>query len=361
MAKAKKQKVEAKVQVGEKPPEPADPRSLTAPDRVKHILMSSAAAFGDQLVKVITTDVKPLAVDDGFSWGVPSINYICTGNPLVGVPRGVVVEIFGPESSGKTTLTLQHVAEVQRAGGVAGYIDAEHALSLKYAQDLGVNIGNMLFSQPDSGEQCIDVALLWIKEGADTIVFDSVAHMVPMQEAEASAETANIGAHARLMGRAMRKLVGPAKKYGCSLIFINQTREKVGVMFGSPETTTGGHALRFAASIRLRTSASIASKKAIQSEYNSLLGRKDKEKLGTLAAIDCRKNKCYRPFLNTEVPIMYGKGYDIVSDAFDWAVSFGLAVKKQGGYEVAGQRVTYAQMADHLPDLMDVIAAKYAV
>ncbi len=232
-----------------------------------------------------------------------------------GIPRGRITEIYGPEASGKTSLTLHIIAEAQKAGGVAAFIDAEHALDPKYAQALGVDLDDLLLSQPDTGEQTLEIAEVLVRSGAvDVIVIDSVAALVPKAELEGDMGDSHMGLQARLMSQAMRKLTGVISKSNTSLIFINQIRLKIGVMFGNPETTTGGNALKFYSSVRL--------------DIRRIAALKDSDKvIGNRTRVKIVKNKVAPPFKDCEFDILYGYGISKVGDLLDLAVTHNLVQK----------------------------------
>ena len=269
-----------------------------------------------------------------------------------GYPRGRVIEIYGPESSGKTTLTLHAIAEAQKAGGIAAFIDAEHAFDRFYAEKLGVDIDNLIISQPDNGEQALEIADNLIRSGAiDIVVIDSVAALTPKSEIEGEMGDSKMGFHARLMSQALRKLTGSISKTNCTVIFINQLREKIGVMFGNPETTTGGNALKFYASVRL----DIRRSTQIKSTDGAVMGNKTRVKVV--------KNKVAPPFKMAEFDIMYGEGVSKVGEILDLAVEFEV-VKKSGSwfsYDETklgqGRDAVKALIKDN-PELMDELEGK---
>ena len=269
-----------------------------------------------------------------------------------GYPKGRVVEIYGPESSGKTTLTLHDIAEAQKAGGIAAFIDAEHAFDRFYAQNLGVDIDNLIISQPDNGEQALEIADNLVRSGAiDMIVIDSVAALTPKSEIEGEMGDSKMGLHARLMSQALRKLTGSISKTNCTMIFINQLREKIGVMFGNPETTTGGNALKFYASVRL----DIRRSTQIKDTDGTVRGNKTRVKVV--------KNKVAPPFKLVEFDIMYGEGVSKVGEILDLAVDFEI-IKKSGSWfsydetKLGQGRDAVKQMIKDNPDLMDELEEK---
>jgi len=269
-----------------------------------------------------------------------------------GYPRGRVVEIYGPESSGKTTLTLHAIAEAQKKGGIAAFIDAEHAFDRYYAEKLGIDIENLIISQPDNGEQALEITDNLIRSGAiDIIVIDSVAALTPKSEIEGEMGDSKMGLHARLMSQALRKLTGSISKTNCTVIFINQLREKIGVMFGNPETTTGGNALKFYCSVRL----DIRRSTQIKDSNNNVLGNKTRVKVV--------KNKVAPPFKTAEFDIMYGQGISKVGEIVDLGVDFEI-IKKSGSWFSyddtklgQGRDAVKALLQDN-PELMEELEGK---
>jgi recombination protein RecA len=268
-----------------------------------------------------------------------------------GYPKGRIIEIYGPESSGKTTLAIHAIAECQKAGGIAAFIDAEHAFDQFYAQKLGVNVNELLISQPDNGEQALEIADNLIRSGAvDLVVIDSVAALTPKAEIEGEMGDSQMGLQARLMSKALRKLTGSISKAKCTCIFINQLREKIGVMFGNPETTTGGNALKFYASVRIdiRRAAQI---------------KDGEEIIGNHIKVKVVKNKVAPPFRKAEFDIMYGEGISKVGEIIDLGVEFNI-LKKSGSWFSYGEtrlgqgRDAVKSLIGDNPELMEELEAK---
>jgi recombination protein RecA len=246
---------------------------------------------------------------------------------LGGIPKGRIVEIYGPESSGKTTVTLHMIAEVQKRGGIAGFIDAEHALDPVYAKNIGVDVDNLYISQPDNGEQALEITETMVRSGAiDIVVVDSVAALVPKAEIDGDMGDSHVGLQARLMSQALRKLTAVISKSNCTVIFINQLREKVGVMFGNPETTTGGRALKFYSSVRLDV-------RRIESLKQS------GEVTGNRTRVKVVKNKIAPPFKEAEFDIMFGEGISKVGDILDLAANVNIVVKSGAWYAYEGNKI----------------------
>ena len=269
-----------------------------------------------------------------------------------GYPKGRVIEIYGPESSGKTTLTLHAIAECQKAGGIAAFIDAEHAFDRFYAENLGVDVQELIISQPDNGEQALEIADNLIRSGAvDVVVIDSVAALTPKSEIEGEMGDSKMGLHARLMSQALRKLTGSISRTNCTVFFINQLREKIGVMFGNPETTTGGNALKFYASVRLDIRRSTQIKDA------------DAKVLGNKTRVKVVKNKVAPPFRTTEFDIMYGEGISKIGEIIDLGVNYEI-IKKSGSWfsygdtKIGQGRESVKTLLQDNPDLMDELEEK---
>ena len=286
-----------------------------------------------------------IAPVDAIPTGAISIDYALG---IGGMPRGRVVEIYGPESSGKTTLALQVIAEAQKTGGMAAFVDAEHALDAAYAQKLGVDLENLLVSQPDHGEQALEIVEVLIRSGGvDVVVVDSVAALVPKAEIEGEMGDAQMGLQARLMSQALRKLTGVVSKSKTTLIFINQLREKIGVMFGNPETTTGGRALKFYASVRI--------------DIRRIASIKDGDQvIGGRTRVKVVKNKMAPPFREAEFDIMYGEGISREGDLLDLAVEKRIIEKSGAWFAYAGERLGQGrenakQFLKDNPDIRQII------
>lgn len=267
---------------------------------------------------------------------------------LGGIPKGRIVEIYGPESSGKTTVTLHMIAEVQKRGGIAGFIDAEHALDPVYARNIGVDIDNLYISQPDSGEQALEITETMVRSGAiDIVVVDSVAALVPKAEIDGDMGDSHVGLQARLMSQALRKLTAVISKSNCTVVFINQLREKVGIMFGNPETTTGGRALKFYSSVRLDV-------RRIESIKQS------GEVIGNRTRVRVVKNKIAPPFKEAEFDIMFGKGISYEGDVLDLAAKVDIVNKSGAWYNYEGNKIgqgrenSKAYLRDHPQILAEI-------
>lgn len=246
---------------------------------------------------------------------------------LGGIPKGRIVEIYGPESSGKTTVTLHMIAEVQKRGGIAGFIDAEHALDPVYAKNIGVDVDNLYISQPDNGEQALEITETMVRSGAiDIVVVDSVAALVPKAEIDGDMGDSHVGLQARLMSQALRKLTAVISKSNCTVVFINQLREKVGIMFGNPETTTGGRALKFYSSVRLDVR-----------RIESL--KQGGEVIGNRTRVKVVKNKIAPPFKEAEFDIMFGEGISVIGDILDLAAENGIINKSGAWYAYEGNKI----------------------
>ena len=272
-----------------------------------------------------------------------------------GYPKGRVIEIYGPESSGKTTLTMHAIAESQKAGGIAAFIDAEHAFDAVYAKKLGIDVENLIISQPDNGEQALEIADNLIRSGAiDIVVIDSVAALTPKAEIEGEMGDSKMGLHARLMSQALRKLTATISRTKCTVIFINQLREKIGVVFGNPETTTGGNALKFYASVRIDIRRSGSPIKV------------GEDAVGNRVKVKIVKNKVAPPFKNTEFDIMYGEGISKVGEILDLGVEFDI-VKKSGSWFSYGDtklgqgRDAVKELLKDNPELVEELAEKIKV
>ncbi|MGD0105125.1 MAG: recombinase RecA [Rhodopila sp.] len=301
----------------------------------KGSIMRMGARAGDEQIEVIPSGSLGLDLAVGIG----------------GLPRGRIVEIYGPESSGKTTLALHAIAEAQRRGGTCAFIDAEHALDPTYARKLGVDVDNLLISQPDAGEQALEIADTLVRSGAvDILVVDSVAALVPRAELEGEMGDSHMGLHARLMSQALRKITGSVSRSNCMLIFLNQIRMKIGVMFGNPETTTGGNALKFYASLRL--------------EIRRIGQIKERDEVvGNQTRVKVVKNKLAPPFRQVEFDIMYGEGISKVGELLDLGVKAGVVEKSGAWFSYDSQRIGQGRenakqfLRDHRP-LADAIEAK---
>jgi recombination protein RecA len=318
--------------------------------RRKALDMALAAiekSYGKGAIMRLGSDVQAKDVP-AISTGAISLD-IALG--IGGIPRGRVIEIFGPESSGKTTLALHIIAEAQKQGGIAGFVDAEHALDLNYARKLGLNTDDLLVSQPDTGEQALEIAEMLVRSGAlDVLVIDSVAALVPKAEIEGEMGDSHMGLQARLMSQALRKLTGTISKSQTAVIFINQIRMKIGVMFGNPETTTGGNALKFYATIRMdiRRISQI---------------KKDDGVIGARTRVKVVKNKLAPPFREAEFDILYGEGISREGDVLDMGVGLGVVEKSGSWYSVNGERIGQGRenarvfLKDH-PDVAEGLGRK---
>lgn len=334
-----------------------EPKNSKASNEAKEVNKEKLKALQLTLDKLEKTYGKGSIMKMGDK-AIESVEVIPTGSlsldialGIGGLPKGRIIEIYGPESSGKTTLTLHAIAEVQKAGGIAAFIDAEHAFDRFYAEKLGVDTENLLVSQPDNGEQALEIAENLIRSGAiDIIVIDSVAALTPKSEIEGEMGDSKMGLHARLMSQALRKLTGTISKTGCCCIFINQLREKIGVMFGNPETTTGGNALKFYASVRI--------------DIRRIGQIKDGENVvGNRTRVKVVKNKVAPPFRQAEFDITYGEGVSKVGEIVDLGVENNI-IKKSGSWFSYGDtklgqgRDAVKTLFNDNPDLMDEIENK---
>ncbi|WP_316847851.1 recombinase RecA [Pedobacter psychrodurus] len=323
--------------------------STANPDKLKALQLTLdklEKSYGKgTIMKLGDTAIEPI---DFISTGSISLD-IALG--IGGVPKGRVIEIYGPESSGKTTLATHIIAEAQKQGGIAAFIDAEHAFDQFYAKKLGVDTDNLLISQPDNGEQALEIADNLIRSGAiDVIVIDSVAALVPKSEIEGEMGDSKMGLHARLMSQALRKLTGTISKTGCCCIFINQLRDKIGVMFGNPETTTGGNALKFYASVRL--------------DIRRISQIKDSDEVsGNRVKVKIVKNKVAPPFRIAEFDVMFGEGISKNGEIVDLGVDFGI-IKKAGSWYSYGDtklgqgRDAVKQLLSDNPELAEELEVK---
>lgn len=293
---------------------------------VNKILNNIEKEFGSGSIMMLG-DNSSMDVET-FSSGSLQLDYALGG----GIPKGRIVEVFGPESSGKTTLTLHMIAEIQKEGGVAGFVDAEHALDPKYAKNIGVNIDELAISQPENGEQALSIVEKLVESGDfDIVVVDSVAALVPKAEIDGDMGDANVGMHARLMSKAMRKLTGVISKSNCTVVFINQLREKVGVMYGNPETTTGGRALKFYASVRLDVRKKETIKDGSEAVANHIV-------------VKVVKNKIAPPFRTAEFDIVFGEGICRSKEVASIAVALGI-IEKKGAFYTYGEEKMHGMNA----------------
>lgn len=322
---------------------PANKKKLAS---IASIVENVQGLFNSELIKTLSSVRERVATMTGISWGSVSLNYICTGNPFVGIIPGRIYEVFGKEGSGKTTILLQAIAEAQKDEQPTAFIDAEHALNLIYAQALGVNLEELIFSQPDYGEQGIEIVIALIKAGVKLIVIDSVVGLTPLAIIEGNMEKSHMAQLARMMSQGLMKMSVLLSKHDASVVFINQIRERPGVMFGNPEYTPGGNALKFYASFRLVMQKSDAKSKALKGANATILGKKEKERIGAIWEVKCVKNKLWKPFQDAQMPFYYGHGIDQIGDLYGFAENFGLITKSKGHFVVGKEKVNYIDMAD---------------
>lgn len=329
--------------------------------KVSKIVTDVQGQFSNELIKTLSHERVKVAKLYGISWGCVSLNYICTGNPFVGIIPGRIYEIFGKAGSGKTTACIHAIVCAQSEMIPVAFIDAEHALNLQYSVDLGVNLDELVFSQPDYGEQGIDIAIALIKAGIKLVVVDSVAGLTPKAIIEGNMEKAHMALSARMMGQALQKLTVLCSKHKASILFINQVRTKPGVVFGNPEYTPGGKALKFYSSFRLEFKLSSAKKSALKGATGTLLGKKEKERIGSILSANCIKNKLWKPFQDCEMPFFYGKGIDSTLDLYDFALNLGIIKRGKGHYKVGDKKVGYANMGVGIPFVMSLLEKKWEI
>ena len=331
---------------------------FSSPSRLAETIPDRRKALDAALTQIERSFGKGAIMKLGGGAEMPAVEAISTGSlgldialGIGGVPKGRIIEIYGPESSGKTTLTLHVIAQAQKSGGICAFVDAEHALDPAYARKLGVDVDELLISQPDAGEQALEITDTLVRSGAiDVLVVDSVAALVPRAELEGEMGDSHVGRHARLMSQALRKLTGSISKSNCTVIFINQIRLKIGVMFGNPETTTGGNALKFYASQRL--------------DIRRIGAIKDRETVvGNQTRVKVVKNKMAPPFRVVEFDIMYGEGISKTGELLDLGVQAGVVEKSGSWFSYGGQRIGQGKenartFLKSNPDMADVIEAK---
>ncbi len=319
---------------------------MSGKTNLKDTLKNLKKTFGEDSINLLGTTEGWSSIERNNSGSLKINN--CVGG---GYPRGRVIEIYGKESSGKSTVAMHAVAEVQKAGGTAAFIDMEHAFNREYAEVLGIDINTLIFSQPSSGEEALDMAEALVKTGeVDIVIVDSVSQLIPQKENDANMGDSVMGLQARLMSQAMRKLVPAVNESKTSVVFINQTREKIGVMFGNPETTSGGNALRFAASIRMKTQVIAQIKDG-------------EEVVGVKVRVSTPKNKTFPPFRKTEIEIIFGQGIDTLKEVLDFGEIAGVIQKSGSWYAYDGTKIgqgamkAKATLRDN-PELLEEITNK---
>lgn len=330
--------------------------------KIDKVRKELAQEFADNLIMNLSNNLNKVqySEEDGYSWGFPSVNYVCTGSPNIGLVRGRIYEIFGNESSGKTTLCIHAMAEVQARGGTVAMIDSEHAINLDYAQKLGVNLDEVLISQPDSGEEALELIEKLCIAGVDLIITDSVAALTPRSIMEAQYDKQHMGVQARMMSQGMAKLSKVISKHRNILVFTNQTREKIGVLFGDNTTTPGGKALKFYAAVRMATAISTAKSKAILGV--DTLGKKTGNRIGSDMKVGNKKNKLTSPFKETTIPLLYGLGLDYVSDVYNLAVMLDIVQYNRGSYTLPDEsKVSSKTKQENLPVIIKLINVYFEV